>query len=525
MPTLSSLVESSVARTLILPIVLAVVLIAAIETTIAVSLRPTFLDKTTWLLHDPFGDEPLDRLIVLEKLKLLDDDADIISVGDSSGFFSIQPTIVNRYLPGLKYINLSTGGNHTFEGFRGIAEHALQRSKRIKYVVLNILPFRTTETNLIVSAALGRTLHNNLVGIRSYLTPPSAALSPYARFQLLANRRYDGHPWSSHKVYVEMLDTAQLTLGWVPEHDVRFDRINEVLPFYSDQRIWYYRYPPFEQSFLRAALKDFNQMVRSYGAELIVSFHPMPARTILPNDLHAIEQDRALEQFQQEHPEVVFLFPLVTPFGPEKWAQWNHISREYSHISSKRMGLALRKYLAAAPASYPKFRAQYDVTKPRSPVTWRALGPPDGDMLDAAMAYFMYAATADESYRARISRRVLDLLEKEPAFGFMMDDTRARIALIAESKSRLTYSTSTLRGTPIEVSGLSHCDPSANVEWVHVEGAMTFGYETRGRQLPAPIPWPATSHIFIPTVIEDGIRKFDGYCPEPSVTELQSIEP
>src|SRR5215212_3748614 len=124
---------------LFVPTLLAIMLAVAIESAIALILQPTFMDKSTWLLHDPLGDEQLDRLVVYEKLKLLDIDADIISVGDSSGFFSIQPTIVNRYLPGHKYINLSTGGNHTFDGFRGIAEYALRRSKRIKYVVLHIL--------------------------------------------------------------------------------------------------------------------------------------------------------------------------------------------------------------------------------------------------------------------------------------------------------------------------------------------------------------------------------------------------
>ena len=319
-----------------------------------------------------------------------------------------------------------------------------------------------------------------------------------------------------------MLDTFPHTLGWVPEHDVRFDRLGFAYPFPSDERVWHHRVPIFDQSFLRASLDSFNRMVRSYGAQLIVAFQAVPARMIVANDPNAIEQDRMLEQFQREHPEIGFLFPLVTPFGPEKWGMWNHISREYTHISSKRIGIALGNYLAD-PASYPRFKSQFDFPKPPPKVTWRTTGPADRDALDAAMAFFMYTATTDEAYKARLSRRVLDLLARDPSFGFMMDDERARIALIAEKKGRLIYRTSGLQGIPIEVDGLAHCNPSPDIQWVHVEGVMNFAFETRGRELPSPVNWPADSHIFIPTVMEDGIRKFDGYCPEPSVEALRPI--
>jgi hypothetical protein len=138
-------------------------------------------------------------------------------------------------------------------------------------------------------------------------------------------------------------------------------------------------------------------------------------------------------------------------------------------------------------------------------------------MLDAAMAFYMYAATADESYKSRISKRTLDLLLRDPAFEFMMEDTRKRIAVLARNDAKLLYDTSQLKGTPINVSGMSHCNRDPGVGWVHVHGTMNFGYQSPGKNLKAPVSWPTTSHIFIPTVVEDGVRKFDGFCPEPTV--------
>src|SRR6266704_3426361 len=144
------IVGRSFVRKVILPICCALALIAAIEGAVAIVFKPTFWDRSAWLLHDPYREETLDRVLISEKLQALAESApDIISVGDSSGFFSIQPTIVNRYTRGLKYINLSTGGNHTMDGFKAIAEYMLERSKSIKYVVLYILPFRNTEDLLL----------------------------------------------------------------------------------------------------------------------------------------------------------------------------------------------------------------------------------------------------------------------------------------------------------------------------------------------------------------------------------------
>ena len=89
-----------------LPISIALLLILSVECAVQVIKRPGFWEKTTWLLHDPYRGELFDRLITFEKLKAVQEARpEIISVGDSSGFFSIRPNIVNHYLRGLKYFS------------------------------------------------------------------------------------------------------------------------------------------------------------------------------------------------------------------------------------------------------------------------------------------------------------------------------------------------------------------------------------------------------------------------------------
>jgi hypothetical protein len=384
-----------------------------------------------------------------------------------------------------------------------------------------MFPHWFPEDKALTFTANGRTLRDVLVSTKSYVTPPSAALSPYVKSWTFENRVYQG-PSFDHKAFFELTDTIHQALGWLPEHDIRPDRAGQKHPDGADQRLWYKRLPFMEKSYFNTILSDFNRMVRGYGATFVVAFNPVPTRMVVPGDQNAIARDRNLQRFQEEHPEVVFLFPLVTTFGDEKYGTFNHISREYSFLSSRRFGMALGNIIAN-PGSVPKYSAQLSQSESPPDITWATNGAPNQEALDAAMAFFMYAATADEPYKSRISKRVLDLLARDEAFEFMMKDTRERIAVLAGKDAKLLYDTSQLTGTPIDVTGMTHCNRDENVQWVHVHGIMSFIYQSPEKNLKAPIRWPATKHIFIPTVIEDGVRKFDGFCPEPSVsTQLVS---
>ena len=63
---------------------------------------------------------------------------DIIQVGDSSGLHGIIPAIVEKYVPGLRYENLSCCANTGFDGYYTIAQFMLRHAPSIKAVVLYI---------------------------------------------------------------------------------------------------------------------------------------------------------------------------------------------------------------------------------------------------------------------------------------------------------------------------------------------------------------------------------------------------
>ncbi len=90
---------------------------------------------------------------------------------------------------------------------------------------------------------------------------------------------------------------------------------------------------------------------------------------------------------------------------------------------------------------------------------------------------------------------------------------------MAKSQERLGYSVSQLKGTSVAVKNIPHCnngDPT--LEWVQLSGVMTFTYDDSEHHSVEPVAWPLASNILVPTISEDGIRKFDGYCPEPSMS-------
>jgi hypothetical protein len=152
------------------------------------------------------------------------------------------------------------------------------------------------------------------------------------------------------------------------------------------------------------------------------------------------------------------------------------------------------------------------------PITIKPAGAADPALLAPALALYLFTSTDEQKYRELISQRVSDLLDHEPAYGYAMADARARIAALARRGITIGFDLAHMRATPVEVQGLSPCG-TATPQWVQLDGAMTYTYDSPAMKLSEATAWPETSHVVVPLVVEDGVRKFDGYCPEPSMTD------
>jgi hypothetical protein len=499
------------------PVLFALALAGLIELGLQLKYHPDFWQKTTWLVHDPYRGESFDRVMLYERLSnLADSQPDIISVGDSSGFFGLQSNIVNRYTNGARYLSLNTGANYAYLGYRSVAEYMLRRpDSHIKWVVIYAYPQLLPEEYIISLADLAPYVHDTLVGPLSMLTPPSAFLSPYVKFKAFDDYNWHyGQPMMNQPPALQLGAQVKQAMGWLPEFDVRTDRVNGQFPFFTDARSGILpRLGLATDSSIDAVYDDFNRMVKRYGAHLAIAFAPISERAILPRERYISESEAAMARFSAAHPDVKFLFPIISRWRPEKFGQPNHVSREYTFLSSMRLGRALGR-LASDPDSFPPYAPSYR-EQPLAHVTHQITGPADAELLKAAFALYLYTQTLDESYKRLISRRVLDLLAHDQAYQYMMEETRDRLRLFAEKKIELGFDMSQMRARPLTVSGMPFCNQQPETQWVQVDGLLNFTYKSpAAAPQPEPVKWPETSNIYFQLIKEDGILKFDGYCPE-----------
>ena len=133
-------------------------------------------------------------------------------------------------------------------------------------------------------------------------------------------------------------------------------------------------------------------------------------------------------------------------------------------------------------------------------------------------------STLEDPNRALFSNRVAGLLAREPAFQYAMADEHARAVSQAQRNVKISFDLSQMRARPVTLTGMLHCNTDQTVQWVQVYGSMIFTFQSPTAYSTAAVEWPMTSNIFMPTVVENGVRQFDGYCPEPSLAEAASTQ-
>jgi len=110
----------------------------------------------------------------------------------------------------------------------------LRRAKHIKYVVLYRLSTAAAARRGHPGRGSGPITENDLVSVRSYLTPPSAFLSPYAKDWFFNRLRFHfGAPPSSHMPTLQLLEHRRRSALRVPEFELRYDRVDGSQPVLS----------------------------------------------------------------------------------------------------------------------------------------------------------------------------------------------------------------------------------------------------------------------------------------------------
>ena len=199
--------------------------VIAIEGAIALIVKPDVVERSNylnWMYGEP---DPFHKFTAYAKMReVLLYNADIVQVGDSSGFHGIRPELVASELGGLKYFNLSTVANTGFDGYYDFAKFVLEHNPDLQAIVLYISPKFLPKPGMIGGdVQLGAAkIHEAYVGPWSIFALPSMALRPvvtddlYTLFGLIAPRR---RGLSDGGDAINMMQSVKQEHGWWAEHD------------------------------------------------------------------------------------------------------------------------------------------------------------------------------------------------------------------------------------------------------------------------------------------------------------------
>jgi hypothetical protein len=261
-------------------------------------------------------------------------------VGDSSGFFGVQPLVIMQHLKGMTYLDASCCGDTGFPGYRYIAEAFLQKDPARKYLVLHMSPYALPMRKM-TNQAFYPILYDNLISSARFINYiPSIK---YRRevtntvyywnpnFSFLSFSKENAH--DKHNIELA-IDVSKDNLGYMP------------LPNWGDG-------PStgacaFEGLFdedgkptLKNELEEFKKLADKYQVKLIVIFNHVAC----DNNPSVKPIQDEVDAFHAAHPDVYIPFDLITTWDKSNFADNFHLHPFASVPHSHEIGVALRKIL------------------------------------------------------------------------------------------------------------------------------------------------------------------------------------
>ena len=326
------------------------------------------------------------RAFVAEKMLKFDDARpDILQVGDSSGLHAVQSPIVESYLGGRSFLNLSVASNLGFWGYHALADRIMERSGSVKVLVL----YFTTGGGVPRKALLdARDLMANDL-YREFASPfhrlfqvPSLGVRREVTdeiFYLHGTLNQRDRPLIENSGYYMLRDIIESSGGWVRETDIPDDHINGLfqmirrnspsLAAYDDAGlVHHYRHAvgkteitsTFDwrslsrRTYMEIVLDKYLALARKHGAKLVVATNPVPASFQTEAFKVGFDTDgihQAMHDYASRHSDVSVLG--IDYWPDDKFSVFSHVGTPYSVESSHRMGRFLASLMpdVAAPAS------------------------------------------------------------------------------------------------------------------------------------------------------------------------------
>lgn len=324
--------------------------IFAIEYWIFLPMSPAAKFPTNFFEFAYMKPESMQKFVIYEKNKMYSKlDAEIVSVGDSSGLFGLQPAVVAQSLHGTNMINLNVAADTGFDGYRYILEYYAKRNKRAKYAVLYISPLQMP---IIYGSRnkLGRMIYKNYVGVSRFLSFPnfSARLRVtnyfyYGKFIDLLYNFYQpmngGYP--SYDDWEKQLAVSR---GWLPfpkgvllspEDSVAEEKVYGDCDLASAEG-------RHDMTF-ESELEKFVRLTETLGMKPAVFFNPVVCSVVTGAGSDPIQAQ--LDSFSAKHPTVYIPWDLITTWPAAYFGDELHLAPGKSVEESHRVGNALKSWI------------------------------------------------------------------------------------------------------------------------------------------------------------------------------------
>jgi hypothetical protein len=345
----------------------ALFVIAVIEAGYEATAPATPVERSGYLNLNFNAKELVHKVLIQEKLiNAVQDRPDVIQVGDSSGLHGIIPRIVDQYLGGLRYENLSCCANTGFEGYYAITEFMLRHVQSLKAVVLYVSLNNAARDPANSDAKIvggPERLSNAFGALSPLMTPPTlAARAAIVRSIYTLGGTFDQpglQPLAT--TWPEFPQFLRDTRGWRPEGDVHRTaekhaeafgalcgptgerRLDGPLSGDSVRDI-----AGVARSYLATKIRRLAALTARHGAKLILVFQPYPCAAIGGSLLAAVKSDIAAAR--QDYPNVVLPAPaLFEPWPAQRFSSADHVRTGYEDAVSRRAGRLIASALGLGP--------------------------------------------------------------------------------------------------------------------------------------------------------------------------------
>lgn len=332
------------------PLLAAIAIIGLIEGAIALIVAPDVVERSNYLSWMYGESDPFHKFVIYQKMKEIpSSQADVIQVGDSSGFHGIRPNLVMKELDGVRYFSLSCCANTGYDGYYDFVKFALGHDPNLRAIVLYITFNNLPQQKLLGGdAKLGAAkIHEAFVGPWSIVSLPSLALRPavtdafYTLFGLVAPRRTG---LSDSGDTLNVMQSVHDERGWWAEHDPRSvgDKGKEFFKrLCGPSDTWALGVADYTSAngefFPLITFDKFAALAKSYDKKLIIVFHPHPCEKLNDQFKQAMEDSLSLLKRKYSN---LFVYPEgIFEHWPREifTGSADHLYVGYERYSSRRV--------------------------------------------------------------------------------------------------------------------------------------------------------------------------------------------